>query len=267
MGKILIGTSGFSYDDWRGVFYPEKLSSSDFLSFYSGEFPAVELNFSYYRIPEPAQCMRMLEKSAYRVEFVVKAFQGLTHELTDESLSEILPKFKTSIAPFFHEGRLGAVLLQFPQSFHYRTESRLYLESLIKGLSPLPLCVEFRQRDWLRDSVFATLTELQAGFVCVDEPCLRGLLPPLEEATSGVGYIRFHGRNRAKWYTGDTKERYDYLYSDNELREWLPRVSVIANKTERIFIFFNNHRRGQAIVNARMMRDLLNAQCRDHEVI
>jgi uncharacterized protein YecE (DUF72 family) len=267
MAKILIGTSGFSYDDWRGTFYPDQLPSSDFLSFYSGEFPAVELNFSYYRIPEPAQCRRMLEKSAYRVEFVVKAFQGLTHELTDESLSEILPKFKASIAPFWHEGRLGAVLLQFPQGFHYRTESRVYLESLIKGLSPLPLCVEFRQRDWVRDSVFTTLTKLQAGFVCVDEPPLRGLLPPLAEATAGIGYIRFHGRNRSKWYTGDTKERYDYLYSDDELREWLPRVSAIANKTERIFIFFNNHRRGQAIANARMMRDLLNAQCKDHEVL
>lgn len=143
----------------------------------------------------------------------------------------------------------------------------MYLDSLIRGFNPLPLCVEFRQRDWLRDSVFATLKELQVGFVCVDEPPLRGLLPPVAEATSGIGYIRFHGRNRSKWYTGDTKQRYDYLYKDDELKEWLPRVSTIAEKTERTFIFFNNHRRGQAIANARMMRDLLNAHCKGHEVI
>jgi len=267
MAKILIGTSGFSYDDWREVFYPNRLPSSNFLSFYSEEFPVVELNFSYYRMPEPAQCMRMLEKSARRLEFVVKAFQGLTHDITDESLSEILPKFKASIDPFWQEGRLGAVLLQFPQSFHYRTESRMYLESLIKGFSPLPLCLEFRQRDWMRDSVLATLTELRVGFVCVDEPPLRGLLPPVAEATSRIGYIRFHGRNRSKWYTGDTKERYDYLYRDDELKEWVPRVSAIAEKTERVFIFFNNHRRGQAIANARMMRALLDAQCTGYEVI
>jgi uncharacterized protein YecE (DUF72 family) len=267
MAKILIGTSGFSYDDWRDVFYPDGVARSDFLSFYAQEFPVVELNFSYYRMPEPSQCIRMLEKSAFRVEFVVKAFQGLTHELTDQSLSEILPAFKASIAPFWREGRLGAVLLQFPQSFHYRTESRVYLESLIRGLRPLPLCVEFRQRDWVRDSVFATLKELQVGFVCVDEPPLQGLLPPIAEATSQVGYIRFHGRNRLTWYTGDTKERYDYLYRDDELKEWLPRVSTIAEKTEKVFLFFNNHRRGQAIANARSMKELLYAYCEGHEVI
>jgi uncharacterized protein YecE (DUF72 family) len=118
MAKILIGTSGFSYDDWRGVFYPDGLERNDFLSFYSQEFPVVELNFSYYRMPDPAQCMRMLEKSAYRIEFVVKAFQGLTHEVAGESLSQIVPRFKASIDPFWREGRLGAVLFQFPQSFH-----------------------------------------------------------------------------------------------------------------------------------------------------
>jgi len=267
MAKILIGTSGFSYDDWRDVFYPGTVPQGDFLSFYSREFPVVELNFSYYRMPEPSQCLRMLEKSAYRIEFVVKAFQGLTHEITEESISEILPRFKASIAPFFNEGRLGTVLLQFPQSFHYRPDSRIYLEALIKEFNPLPLCVEFRQRDWLKDSVFATLRKLQVGFACVDEPPLRGLLPPLAEATSGTGYIRFHGRNRSKWYTGDTKERYDYLYTEDELREWLPRVSTIGEKTERIFIFFNNHRRGQAIANARAMRDLLSAHCEGHEVV
>jgi len=267
MAKILIGTSGFSYDDWRGIFYPDGLARSDFLSFYSQEFPVVELNFSYYRMPDPAQCMRMLEKSAYRIEFVVKAFQGLTHELTGESLSQILPRFKASIDPFWREGRLGAVLLQFPQGFHYRTESRIYLESLIKGFHPLPLCVEFRQRDWLRDSVFTTLKELQVGFVCVDEPSLKGLLPPVAEATSQIGYIRFHGRNRSKWYTGDTKERYDYLYHDDELKEWLPRVSTVAEKAEKVFIFFNNHRRGQAIANARLMKDLLSAHGEGHELI
>jgi uncharacterized protein YecE (DUF72 family) len=267
MAKILIGTSGFSYDDWRGVFYPDGLAGRDFLSFYAQEFPAVELNFSYYRMPEPNQCIRMLEKSGFRVEFVVKAFQGLTHELTDQSLSEILPAFKTSIDPFWREGRLGAVLLQFPQSFHYRAESRIYLESLIKGLSPLPLCVEFRQRGWVRDSVFAALKELRAGFVCVDEPPLQGLLPPLAEATSRIGYIRFHGRNRLKWYTGDTKERYDYLYRDDELREWLPRVSAIAERTEKVFLFFNNHRKGQAIANARSMKELLCTHSEGHEVV
>ena len=119
--------------------------------------------------------------------------------------------------------QIAAILLQFPQSFRYHPESRIYLESLIRGFSPL-----------------------------------RGLLPPVVLATSNIGYIRFHGRNRSKWYSGDSKERYDYLYSEDELKEWLPKIHKLSEQTEKVFIFFNNHRKGQAITNARMMIGLLN---------
>ncbi len=258
MAKILVGTSGFSYDEWKDVFYPIHLPQSDFLSFYCQEFNTVELNFSYYRIPKLSQCRQMLEKSGHRVEFVIKAFKGLTHEITDQSIPEILPQFKDPITPFSQDNKLGAILLQFPQSFHYTPESRVYLESLIREFSPMPVCVEFRQREWLRDSVYTTLKELNAGFVCVDEPPLRGLLPPVVVVTSDIGYIRFHGRNRSKWYPGYSKERYDYLYSEDELKGWLPKINKLAGQTEKIFIFFNNHRKGQAIINARMMIGLLN---------
>jgi len=258
MARILVGTSGFSYHEWKYNFYPAHLPNPDFLSFYSREFNVVELNFSYYRIPELSQCRRMVEKSEHRVEFVIKAFRELTHEITDQSIPEILPRFKDPLAPFWEDNRLGAILLQFPQSFHYNPESRIYLESLIRGFSPLPVCVEFRHREWLRDSVYVTLKEMKAGFVCVDEPPLKGLLPPVVLATSNIGYIRFHGRNRLKWYSGDSKERYDYLYSEDELKEWLPKIHKLSEQTEKIFIFFNNHRKGQAITNARMMIGLLN---------
>lgn len=257
MAKILIGTSGFSYDDWKDNFYPIHLPQSGFLSFYCQEFNTVELNFSYYRIPTLSQCRQMLEKSGHKVEFIIKAFKGLTHEITDQSIPEILPQFKDPIAPFSQGNTLGAILLQFPQSFHYTPSSRVYLQSLIKGLSPMPVCVEFRQREWLKDSVYTTLKELNAGFVCVDEPPLRDLLPPVVVATSDIGYIRFHGRNRSKWYTGDAKERYDYLYSEDELKGWLPKIYTLAEQTEKVFIFFNNHKKAQAITNARMMMDLL----------
>jgi len=96
MARILIGTSGFSYNEWRNNFYPANLPNSDFLSFYSREFNVVELNFSYYRIPELSQCRRMVEKSEHRVEFVIKAFRELTHEITDRSIPEILPKYMYS---------------------------------------------------------------------------------------------------------------------------------------------------------------------------
>ena len=258
MAAIFIGTSGFSYNDWKDIFYPIHLPQSDFLSFYCQEFNTVELNFSYYRMPKFSQCRQMVEKSGNRVEFVIKAFKGLTHEITDQSISEVLPQFKESITPFLQSNTLGAVLVQLPQSFHYTPSSRVYLQSLIKGFQPIPVCVEFRQKEWLKDSVYATLKELNAGFVCVDEPPLKGLLPPVAVATSDIGYIRFHGRNRSKWYTGDSKERYDYLYSEDELTAWVPKIDRLAEQTEKVFVFFNNHKNAQAVINARMMINLLN---------
>ena len=257
MAEIFVGTSGFSYNDWRNVFYPPNLPASNFLTFYSKEFPIVELNYSYYRIPESANFTQMLKKSEYNLQFVIKAFGGLTHNITDQSIPVILPKFKDSLLPFWEHSKLGAVLLQFPQRFHYTPRSRIYLESLINGFKPFPVCIEFRQREWLKNSVYKKLREMDVAFACVDEPSLKGLLPPIAMATSGTGYVRFHGRNREKWYIGNSEERYDYLYTEDELKEWLPRINEISPNTEKIFIFFNNHKQGQAIKNARMMIGLL----------
>jgi len=212
MSEILIGTSGFSYDDWKGAFYPPDMARKDFLEFYAGHFKALELNFSYY-------------------------LEG--------------------ISPFVEAGRLGVVLLQFPQSFHYTSENRIYLKSLIEALMPLPLAVEFRQREWLKESVYKTLQELGAGFVCVDEPSLPSLIPPIAISTSVTGYIRFHGRNSKDWYGTDSRTRYDYLYSEDELKEWVPKIRELAERTEKLFVFFNNHAKAQAVTNARMFADLL----------
>jgi uncharacterized protein YecE (DUF72 family) len=188
----------------------------------------------------------MPEKSGHRVEFVIKAFKALTHEITDQSIPDVLPQFKEAITPFFQSNTLGAVLVQLPQSFHYTPSSQVYLQSLIKGFNPAPVCVEFRQREWLKDSVYAALKHLNPGFVCVDEPPLRGLFPPVAVATSDIDYIQFHGRDRSQWYAGDSKERYDYLYSEDELTTWLPKIDTLAEQTEKVFIFFNNHKNAQA---------------------
>jgi uncharacterized protein YecE (DUF72 family) len=181
----------------------------------------------------------------------------MTHEISENSLTEILPKFMEGISPFVDAGRLGVILLQFPQSFHYVPENRLYLKSLIETLSPSPVSIEFRQREWLKESVYETLRELGAGFVCVDEPPLPSLIPPVVINTSNSGYIRFHGRNTKKWYGTDSRTRYDYLYSEDELEEWVPKIRELAERTEKIFVFFNNHARGQAITNAKMLINML----------
>jgi len=257
MSRILIGTSGFSYDDWRGEFYPLGMNNKDFLEFYALHFKILELNFSYYRIPDADQSRQMIEKSGGKLEFVVKAFRQMTHEISDNSLTDVLTLFMDGVSPFIEAGRLGTILLQFPQSFHYVPENRIYLKSLIESLLPCPISVEFRQKEWLKDSVYKTLEDLGAGFVCVDEPPLPSLIPPVIVSTSDWGYIRFHGRNSSDWYGTDSRTRYDYLYSEEELKAWVPKIRDLAGRTKKLFVFFNNHAKAQAITNAKMLINLL----------
>ncbi len=257
MAEHLIGTSGFYYDDWKGNFYPVNLKKEDYLRYYSDHFNILELNFTYYRLPEERQIKKMLEKTGNSLCFAVKAFRGITHDIGEGSIKTVLPRFIEGIMPLYREERVGTILLQFPQSFRYNTKNRIYLNELLKAVKPFPACVEFRNADWLRESVYSGLKELTTGFVCVDEPELAGLIPPLSVVTSDTGYVRFHGRNKKNWYNTDSTSRYDYLYSEEELRDWLPRIREISQQSKRLFIFFNNHAKSQAVTNAGMLINLL----------
>ena len=257
MCEILIGTSGFYYDDWKGEFYPAHTAKKNFLEFYARHFKILELNFSYYKMPNANQSEQMIAKSNGKLVFVVKAFRQMTHEISELSRKELPPLFIEGIAPLIKSERLGGVLLQFPQGFHYVHKNRIYLKSLIESLSPCPLFVEFRQKEWLKESVYRTLRELGTGFVCVDEPPLPSLIPPVIINTSNAGYVRFHGRNKKNWYGTDSRSRYDYLYSENELVEWVPKIKELAERTKKIFVFFNNHAKAQAVTNAKMLINLL----------
>ena len=257
MGEIFIGTSGYYYDDWKGSFYPEGMSKKDYLGYYSRHFRILELNYTYYRLPESKHSETMIARAGIDMTFVVKAHKEITHNITENSISVTLPRFLKGIGPFIDSNCFGSILLQFPQSFHYTDKNRIYLKQLIKALLPYPLSVEFRNKDWLKESVYRTLSELRTGFVCVDEPVLPGLIPKLNIVTSETGYIRFHGRNRKNWYGTDSTSRYDYLYSEEELGEWLPLIKEIKDQTEKLFIFFNNHAKSQAVTNARMLINLL----------
>lgn len=257
MAKILIGTSGYYYDDWKGVFYPEDIPKRDYLEYYADHFQILELNYTYYRLPDAHQSEKMIARTRGKIEFVVKAFRGITHDISEDSIAKILPRFIDGITPFVNKKRLAGILLQFPQGFHYTPENRIYLKSLIEEISPLPSFIEFRAKQWLKDKVYNALRELNAGFVCVDEPDIPSLIPPLSISTSNMSYIRFHGRNKKKWYGSDSRSRYDYLYSEDELKEWLPRIKELEKNTERLYIFFNNHARSQAVTNSKMLINLL----------
>ena len=170
----------------------------------------------------------------------------------------ICEAFRQALEPMIAAGKLGCILAQFPYSFDFNRHNWEYLSQLRKNLEGLPLVVEFRNARWLKVEVFQWLRQQDMGFCCVDEPQLPNLLPPIAEATSKIGYIRFHGRNKDKWWQHDQAyERYDYTYKPEELNEWLPKIKKLAETTEKTFIFANNHWRGQSINTVRQLRTML----------
>lgn len=255
-GRILIGTSGYSYDDWVGPVYPPGAQKQDFLGLYASEFPVVELNFSYYQQPKAHTLERMLAGTPDSFRFALKAHRSMTHDI-GESWEADIDEFREGVRPLEQSGRLSAVLLQFPYGFAYTPASRTRLARLCDRLKGLSLAVEFRRSEWLREQVFDGLRERGVSLASVDEPELPGLPRPTSEVTGPLGYIRFHGRNKASWWTGDSASRYDYLYSREELSEWVQRIREIVDRVPVLLLFFNNHWRGNAAKNARGMRMIL----------
>ena len=261
---IRIGTSGFSFPDWKGTVYPLGIRERDMLSFYEKElrFNALEVNFTYYTLPSQKSFMAMSKKTSKEFEFVVKSFKGMTHEIRDKETGvminnqEIFKKFKYSLAPLIEERKLSCVLAQFPYGFFPNRENLDYLERFKEEMEDIPLIFEFRNRTWMKDQTFQFLEKNGVGFCVVDEPKLPQLMPYLPKATSEIGYFRFHGRN-PNWFNVPTSVRYDYLYSERELKEFIPDIKDISQKTTRTLIFFNNCHAGSAAKNAAQMAKLL----------
>lgn len=257
---IAIGTSGFSYNDWKGYFYPKNINAKDMLEFYAQTFSVVELNYTYYRMPEAKQIEGFIQRTPQNFSFCVKAHKSLTHELNVpvDVIRDAAGTFRESMKPLVDHGRLGCVLVQFPWSFKKTIENLDYLRYLKELIPNLPIVVEFRNSQWVEQAVFQLLKSLSFGYCCVDEPRLKGLMPPVAVVTSNIGYIRFHGRNAEKWWKHEQAfERYNYLYSKDELLEWVGKIRGIAKRSDKTFVLFNNHYQGQAAVNAKMMEELL----------
>jgi len=256
--QIHVGTSGYSYADWKGRFYPERVRPVDMLAFYAERFDTVELNVSFYRQPEPAQLEAMAARAAAvnpAFTFALKANRALTHEIAPAWPDEAR-RFTDAAGVLQAQGRLGAVLVQFPYSFGYAVPNRRHLDALLQALAPLPLACEFRNARWLQPRVYEGLRARGVGLVAVDEPQLPGLLPPVVQDMGPCGYVRFHGRNATNWWGGDNASRYDYLYPETELREWVPRLEGFS-EAKSVYVYFNNHWNAQATENARAFRELL----------
>jgi uncharacterized protein YecE (DUF72 family) len=260
---IHIGTSGYSYDDWKGPFYPEAIKSNEMLDFYAREFKATEINYTYYRMPSARTLAAMAKKVPDDFVFTVKASKELTHERDEEdegggATPENFRAFRQALQPLMDEGKFGAVLAQFPSSFKPTQENQDYLETFRERMGDLPVVVEFRNSAWVTDDTMQLLRKNNLGYCCVDEPRMRGLIPPIAVATTPIAYVRFHGRNAKKWWHHDQAfERYSYEYKPEELEEWVPKIDKLENTAQQTFIFTNNHYRGAAINTARQLRDLL----------
>jgi uncharacterized protein YecE (DUF72 family) len=254
---VYVGTSGYSYADWVGPFYPDGTDKRDMLAYYARYFRAVEINFTYYRMPNARTMAAIAAKAAGRVLFAVKLVGELTHG--GDRDPKLIRDYLEALRPMAEQNVLGVILAQFPWSFKRTDDALAYLRWLADGLKGHGLAVEFRNRDWDDPAVLEGLREAGIAYVNVDEPKLKGLMRPSDHATSDkVGYFRFHGRNAAKWWKHErAEERYDYLYSKDELTEWIPRIKKVAGGTEKTYVFMNNHPLGKAVENAQQLMEML----------
>jgi uncharacterized protein YecE (DUF72 family) len=254
---LRIGTAGWSYPDWEGIVYPKGVSTTrEALVLVAALFDTVEINVTFYRPPTARMSESWVRRVASRpsFRFTAKLWQGFTHQRGALHAAEE-KAFKEGIAPLMESRRLGALLIQFPQSFRSTQPNRSYLEALLDRFAGYPLVLEARHASWVNDELIEGLDARGVGFCNVDQPVIGEGSPPTSVMTGGLGYVRLHGRNRETWFKKDAGRdaRYDYLYSPEEIREWVERIRRMQARSKgggEIFIIANNHYRGQGPANA-----------------
>lgn len=290
---LRIGTSGWNYPagrgTWNGVFYPparKRPKGFDELAFYASHFDTVEVNSTFYGQPRAAVCRAWAERTPAGFEFSVKLYQQFTHpKMYKERVAALLPpdagaiekpewleaitkpnqadldEFRRGIDPLASAGKLGALLAQFPPSFKNTAASRDYLAGLLAALAGYQVAVELRHRSWSDriDETLALLNNFQAAWVQIDEPKFafsirQDYLPNVE----GFYYMRLHGRNAGQWWRhAKSEDRYDYLYSADELRTFSDTADAVRRLVKKLYLYTNNHFRAKSVANAAMIKQQL----------
>jgi uncharacterized protein YecE (DUF72 family) len=271
--RIRIGTAGWSYKDWDGILYPPEVSRKKVhpVEFLARFFDVIEINTSFYGHIRP-ELGRLWCRKAAAVNptfvFTAKLHRSFTHS----PLAVMEPTSAVSIRPndederlareglesLASEGKLGALLIQFPVSFKNTSLNREYLEQLLRQFIEYPRVVEVRHDSWDNPGTIAEFNRQNVGFCNIDQPLLGRSLSPTEHVTSGVGYVRLHGRNYDQWFDSDNRnDRYNYLYKPTELEKWREKIEVIASKAETTYVIANNHFQAKAAVNALELKHLL----------
>jgi uncharacterized protein YecE (DUF72 family) len=256
--RVCVGPAGWSYADWEGVVYPPAAGRSfDRLAAVARLFDAIEVNSTFYRIPEEASAEKWLRSIDPRSGFLfaVKAWQGFTHSETAASAGDVAA-FRRAVEPLRAASRLGAVLLQFPFYFSNTEAARERVRALAGALASLPLAIEVRHDSWTTPEGLAFLASMDLSICNIDMPLARHSPRPAALATGKLGYVRLHGRNADAWFSKESTrdEKYDWLYGEDEIDEWVARILELRAKTERTFVVANNHFRGQAVTNALELR-------------
>lgn len=263
MGAILVGTCNWSD---HADFYPPGLKPGDRLSYYARHFPIVEVDSTFYRIQPATYFARWADRTPRDFVFNVKAYRELTwHDREKPPEASTFETFTQTLQPLRDAGKLRAVHFQFPPWFVCTPENRDYILTAREFFPGDQLAVEFRHRSWLtpehQEATLDLLRENRLTYVVVDEPQIgSGSVPPVVAVTNpDLAIVRFHGRNRATWYKkGPTSgDRFDYLYSREELSEWLPSLRQMAEQTKETHLLMNNNRANYAVVNAKDLMALL----------
>lgn len=253
--RILVGLAGWSYADWNGIVYPTPRPRDFHEATYLAQFfDTIEINTSFYSPLKPAYASQWLERvdANPRFLFTAKLWQRFTHE--EGASADDVKLVREGFDILQEAGRLGAVLLQFPFSFHNTPENLARLTKILDQFEYYRLVVEVRHSSWAKRHFYEFLHERGVGFCNIDQPVIGHSVEPSDRVTSPVGYVRLHGRRYDTWFTDDPdsppSERYNYLYSAKELEPWAGRIRHVAETAQTTFVITNNHYLGKAAVNA-----------------
>jgi uncharacterized protein YecE (DUF72 family) len=265
MAKYHVGTAGWSYEDWDGVVYPvRKGPGFHALPYLARYIDLVEVNSTFYRPVSPALARSWLKKVEGRPDFLfaVKLHQTFSHERKGFTQKDV-DEFKASVDVIRLGGRLAALLVQFPWSYANTPENAAYLVRLLRLFAGYPLTVEVRHGSWDEPEFYKALRESKAAFCNIDQPLFKNSIQPSAVGTTDeFAYVRLHGRNYKNWFREDAgrDDRYDYLYTTDELNEWIARIKEMGKKSGKVYVVTNNHYRGQAMANALQIRNMITGQ-------
>jgi uncharacterized protein YecE (DUF72 family) len=297
--RIRVGTCSWADEALSKYFYPPGLPAGERLAYYAEQFDTVELDSTYYRLPVESMAARWVEQTPDDFVMHVKAFGVMTrHPVKKEQLptdlreeapvdergrvdrpprefrGEVFRRFREALEPLRAAGKLGGNLFQFPPYVVYKPASLDYLSWARDQMADDEMFVEFRHRSWyeedVRSEVLSFLEEHELGLVVVDAPKVeaKNVPPTLLALTSPTLYVRFHGRNEKTWNVRgkSAAERFDYLYSEEELREWVEPLKELTSEAQNAYALFNNNNRSpsgdggfvaQGAANAQQLKRLL----------